>query len=263
MDDVLLSDDFEDGIWSWTDWLDSPGWVQPGGGALVLETRSADHHTAEFAGDDEFTFGALAVYCPRKDADGRCIDPSDGWSSYVIEADVNVRRQVRAPLIAGENLPAAWEVGWIFFRFQDPQHYYFMIFKTHHSRDLTQNYGGLEIGKYNCERNCGVFEISSGKETLYEINAAETPGERADFLELDRWYRYRIEVESTTNEQGEAAVLISPYIDEQYMGSVLDDGHVTPLFGGLPATPPLHEGAVGMYAEDSEVWFDNVVVRRL
>jgi hypothetical protein len=37
-----------------------------------------------------------------------------------------------------------------------------MIFKTHHARDLEEDYGGVEIGKYTCSRNCGIFGVESG-----------------------------------------------------------------------------------------------------
>jgi hypothetical protein len=71
-DDVLLADDFEDGIADWNAW-------------------------------------------GRR---GEVRRPRRGWSAYSFEVDVNVRRRIRDPLVAGLNLLAAWLIGWVFFLFQ-------------------------------------------------------------------------------------------------------------------------------------------------
>ena len=257
-DGVLFSDDFDDGLTHWIDWNDSPGWIQPQDGALVIETPAADHDEPAFDGDETFTYGALAAYCPALDEDGLCLDPTEGWGTFALEVDVNVRRQVRQAGPDGSNMPAAWEVGWLLFRFQDTRHYYFVLFKTHHLRDPDQDYGGVEIGKYNCLDDCGVFGEDSGKETLFEISAAESPGATFDYVELDRWYSYRVELEDADD-----TVHIRLWIDGEFVGEIADDGTLEALWGGDGATPPLRRGGLGLYAEDSETWFDDLTVTRL
>jgi len=257
-DGILFADDFEGGTGGWTDWNDSPGWIQPRDGSLVIETPTADHDEPAFEGDETYTFGALAAHCPVTDDEGLCLDPGEGWDSYSLEVSVNTRRQVRQAGPDGTNMPAAWEVGWLLFRFGDVRHYYFVLFKTHHLRDPDQDYGGVEIGKYNCPDDCGTFELDSGKETLFEVTAAESPGTTFDFLELDRWYRYRVEVEDV-----EDVVHVRFWIDGEFVGEIADDGTLEPLWGGDGPTPPLRTGGLGLYAEDSEAWFDDLVVERL
>jgi len=183
----LLRDDFSAGRSQWTDWHDSPGWIRVADESLVIETAVADHEVPIDSADETFTFGALAAHCPRTDEDGRCLDPADdGWEAYTFDVDANVRRQLREPGEDGTNLPASWETAWLFFRFQDTRHYYYVLFLTHHERDLDQDYGGFEIGKYNCPDDCGVFNEGSGKETLLQITAVDVDDEDRKYLAHDR-----------------------------------------------------------------------------
>lgn len=261
--DQLLLDRFDDGRDQWQDWHDSPGWIRTEAEALVIETASADHDTPAFDGDETFTYGALAAHCPLRDEDGLCLDPAVGWSDYSFDVDLELREQVRSPILEGINQPASWEAPWVFFRFQDTRHYYYLLFLTHHQRDPEADFGGFEIGKYNCPDDCGVFSVDSGKETLLQVTADDIDDVDRKYLELERPYAVRIEVSNGQTEAGRDAVTIEAFLDGERMGGIVDDGTLEPVFGGAGATPPLFTGGVGLYGEDCEAWFDDVSVRRL
>ncbi len=261
--DQLLLDHFDQGGAQWLDWHDSPGWIRTESEALVIETASADHNEPAYQGDETFTFGALAAHCPLFDADGRCLDPGDGWSEYTFDVTLEYRRGVRAVDGSGGNQAAAWEVPWLFFRFQDTRHYYYLLFLTHHLKDPSQDYGGFEIGKYNCPGDCGVFIEDSGKETLLQVTANDIEDPERRYLAPERPYRFRIRVSNVVTEAGADAVDIQAFMDDELMGGIVDDGTLEPVFGGAGPTPPLFTGGVGLYGEDCEAWFDDVSVRRL
>ena len=260
--DQLLLDHFDQGHAQWVDWHDSPGWIRTEAGDLVIETATADHNEPAFDGDETFTFGALAAHCPAVDADGRCTDPGDGWSDYTFDVDVELQRQLRDST-DGLNLPSSWEVPWVFFRFQDTRHYYYLLFLTHHLKDPASDFGGFEIGKYNCPDDCGVFTVDSGKETLLQVTADDIDDPERRYLEANRRYRFRIQVANVMTEAGAEAVDIQAFMDGELMGGIVDDGTLEPVFGGSGPTPPLFTGGVGLYGEDCEARFDDVSVRRL
>jgi hypothetical protein len=251
-----LSDDFSQGIGGWLDWHESPGWVRGDGEALILRPREADHDAPLSLGDETYTFGALAVACPEL-VRGRCATPDPAWGSVVIEATMEVREQIRPP--GAGNLPAAWEVGWLLFRFRDERAYYYVLWKTHHARAPEEDYGGVELGKYHCS-DCGLFEVDPGKETLMQRTAAEMPAALGGWLELGRVHRLRVEVRDLVRPLEGNAVEISLSIDDVPVLSLIDDGTLTPIWGGDGPTPPLFSGGVGLYAEDSEVRWDDVTV---
>ncbi len=261
--DQLLLDRFDDGRAQWRDWHDSPGWIRSDSGSLVIHTAVADHDQPAFDGDETFTYGALAAHCPLQDSEGMCLDPAIGWSDYTFDVVIEPRAQVRAPLQDGLNQPAAWEVPWVFFRFQDTRHYYYLLFLTHHAREPESDFGGFEIGKYNCPDDCGVFTVDSGKETLLQVTADDIDDIDRKYLEFGRRYAVRVEVSNGTSEAGDPAVSIQAFLDGELMGGIVDDGTLEPIFGGQGATPPLFTGGVGLYGEDCEAWFDDVSVRRL
>ena len=82
-------------------------------------------------------------------------------------------------------------------------------------------------------------------------------------MEMDRWYRIRVEVRNQPGEGGVDTVAIDAFLDGLPVGSIVDDGRLVPVFGGDGATPPLFEGGIGLYGEDCEARFDDVSVRRL
>ncbi len=257
IDEALLRDDFSAGLGRWRDWHDSPGWIRAEGDAMVIEPRAADHDEPTHPSDETYTFGALAVSCAVL-RNGLC-HQGEAWSSTTIETTMELRSQVREPGPSADNLPAAWEVGWLLFRFQDERHYYYVFWKTHHSRVPEEDWGGLEIGKYNCT-DCGLFEIDPGKETLLELPAEEMPSGLGGWLELGVPHRWTVDVVDGETEAGLDAVTIAIAIDGIPVATLLDDGTLEPIWGGDGPTPPLWDGTVGLYAEDSEVRWDDVLV---
>ncbi len=86
--------------------------VEPGGRDQVLALRP------RAATDRQTTHAALVV--------------SDrAFTDCALTARLQTRRRIR------RGVPAAWEVAWLVFRYQDPQHFYYLALKP----------GGWELGK--------------------------------------------------------------------------------------------------------------------
>ncbi len=258
---TLFFDDMQAGIGNWTDWFASPGWVWPASGTLAITPPAATHPAPLFDGDYDYTHSALAAYCPLRDSAGRCLYPTPAWANVAYEMRMNTLSQTRTATTG--NQPNAWEVGWMMFRFRDVRHYYYVHYKAHHLRDLSQDYGGIEIGKYNCSSTCGLYEQAAGQEVLWNFSAADLAGTGLSYLTLGQWYDFRVETRDVILASGRAGVRIVVYINGIKAADVVDDGTRIAYGHSAPTPPVTGGGSVTLYAEDADVRFDNVRVTQL
>jgi len=255
---ALFSEDFAGGISRWTDWYSSPGWVYNNGGQLAITPAAATHGAPYGAGDYNYTHAAIAAYCPTKTG-GLCGNGGTAWKNVAYEARVNTVRQTRTGGFGNE--PNAWEVAWIMFRFRDQRHYYYMHLKARHLRNMSQDYGGIEIGKYNCSSTCGLYEQQAGQEVIWNVTANDLRSKGITYAALNTWYDYRIETRDVTLANGKTGVNIIVKVNGIEVANVTDDGNQLGMGHSAP-TPPITGGAgsIALYSEDAAVLFDNVKV---
>ena len=85
---------------------------------------------------------------------------NNAWKDYIYTLRMNTVEQLRG------NNPNPWEVGWIIFRYQDAQNFYYFVQKTN----------GIELGRFN-------------NNTQRFMYTADTPK-----LSLNAWNTYKIAV---------------------------------------------------------------------
>ena len=243
---TLFADDFAAGLARWTDWYQSPGWIRADAGTLAITTPAATHGAPTSPIDTTYTHAAIAA------AKG-----VTSTAACVYEARVKLVRQTRTG--GAGNQPNAWEVPWVMFRFTDERHYYYVHFKAHHLRDMTQDYGGIEIGKYNTTTG-GLYEANPGQEVLWNFSAADlrARGVPFDYAANGQWYDYRIDVRDVPG-----GVNIIVKLNGVVVANVTDVGNIV-AYGHTRPTPPLPAGGtIALYCEDADVRFDNVRVTAL
>lgn len=182
---VLLQDRFEDGALNGDKWLHVWWSAEERGGRLRLSSPPP--------ADPGKTHAAL-------------VRSRQAWRNYVLTLDLHTVRQLR------RDKPNAWEVGWVWFRVQDPRRsFYYLILKPI----------GAELGKVHGPR---------GQVTLVTRSSPRFPVGRTNRVKIRVWNRsIRVWVNNV------------PLIDY---------------------TDPngIESGGIGLYEEDSHVWFDNVHV---
>ncbi len=77
------------------------------------------------------------------------------WTDYVLSVQMNTLQQLRTG-----STPNPWEVGWILFRYQDAQHFYYFIPKTN----------GIELGKFVNGTQTFLATADTPKLTLNTLN---------------------------------------------------------------------------------------------
>jgi hypothetical protein len=110
---TLFSDDFSGTLSKWQTVYNGYGTVAIQNGQLSMSpqasTSSAETHSALVAAGDT------------------------SWTNYILSVQMDTVQQLRTG-----STPNPWEVGWILFRYQDAQHFYYFIPKTN----------GIELGKF-------------------------------------------------------------------------------------------------------------------
>jgi hypothetical protein len=132
-----------------------------------------------------------------------------------MKVDMNTVQPLR------KNSPAnMWEVGWLFFRYSDTFHYYWLLVKPN----------GIELGKKDCD-NCA--DPVDGQKFLV---TKSTPS-----LKMNTWNNVKVDMIGNNIKIYWNGNLVIDYIDKSM-------------------SPKLASGSVAMYSEDAYVLYNNMNV---
>jgi len=138
------------------------------------------------------------------------------FSNFVLVADVRTDDQLRR-----RSPPNTWEVAWIFFRYSDTFHYYWVALKPN----------GIELGKKDCDHCTNPVDG--------QINLLTAP---LPTVKIGEWSQWRIE--ALNNH-------ISVYIDGNKVLDFIDSN----------MSKEGSAGKIAMYTEDAKVSFDNFFIK--
>jgi Domain of Unknown Function (DUF1080) len=208
-----IYDDFEDGIYDLDIDAISPNgkWrgIGDGYGAMGVKT--------EEDGNNVFFINPKAP--ETKNATYSSLVTSvNNFSNFELTLNIRTDKQLRL-----HDPPNSWEAGWVFFRYGDPFHYYWLVVKS----------TGVELGKKDCN-NC--IDLFRGQIFLKQL---ETPT-----LQTGKWSTWNIQV---IGNQIKVAIDGNQLID--YTDETMSD--------------KLRGGAIALYTEDADVVYDNVYVSPL
>ncbi len=147
--------------------------------------------------------------------------------------------------------PRNWETAWFMFRYTDnTHHYYFYIGRN----------GNVEIGKKDYVK-VGTNQIKTPDGKVTTVNNQDqqvflkTDGKVV--FTLQKWYKIRLIVKGYN---------IKLYIDDKLIADITDNGTTGSWLGQKvnfkPSTTML-KGKLGMYGEDSNDEYDNIIVNDL
>ncbi|WP_222424722.1 3-keto-disaccharide hydrolase [Candidatus Nitrosocosmicus arcticus] len=143
------------------------------------------------------------------------VTSTDKFCDFTMEFDINTAKQLRK-----NSPPNTWEVGWVFFRFSDTFHYYWLVVKPN----------GIELGKKDCDT---CTDPVDGQQFLV---TKSTPT-----IKMNTWNNVKID-------------MVSNHIKVYWNGNLVIDYIDTGM------SPKLASGAVSMYSEDAYVKYDNMNV---
>lgn len=161
------------------------------------------------------------------------------WTNYSVSVKMRTLKQLRTNYVPPSPLVNAWEVGWILFRYQDPNNFYYFIHK--------REWGPIEVGR-----------VANGVQTTLPIyaNVGDIPpliiGENAPF------HTYKISVKDIKDGTG-----YKTNIKIYYDGKLIADKYDYVEDQSLVKHVVIPSGKVGLYNEDARVHFDNLVVTPL
>lgn len=141
------------------------------------------------------------------------VKSTDQFCNFSMNVDMNTVQQRRV------NSPAnTWEVGWLFFRYSDTFHYYWLLVKPN----------GIELGKKDCDT---CTDPVDGQKFLV---TKSTPA-----LKMNTWNNVKID-------------MVGNNIKVYWNGNLVIDYTDTGMSSKLAS------GSVAMYSEDAYVLYDNM-----
>lgn len=208
-----IYDDFEDGIYDLHMDAISPNgkWhgVADGHGAMGVKT--------EEDGNNVFFLNPKAA--ERKNVTYSSLVRSvDNFTDFDLTLNIRTDKQLRL-----NDPPNSWEAGWVFFRYGDTFHYYWLVVKSN----------GVELGKKDCD-NC--VDPFTGQIFLKELGSPT--------LQSGDWSTWNIQV-------------IGNRIKVSIDGNQLID------YTDMTMSEKLRGGSIALYSEDADVVYDNVYIRPL
>lgn len=144
------------------------------------------------------------------------VKSKDTFCNFAMTFDINTVKQLR------KNSPAnTWEVGWLFFRYVDGTHHYYLLVKPN----------GIELGKKDCDR----CKVPVEGDQVYLVTKSSPK------LKMNTWNKAQV-------------FMVGNHIKVNWNGDVVID------YVDKTMSSKLASGSVGMYTEDAYVKFDNMVV---
>ncbi len=141
------------------------------------------------------------------------VKSTDKFCNFSMKVDMNTVKPLR------QNSPAnMWEVGWLFFRYSDTFHYYWLLVKPN----------GIELGKKDCD-SCS--DPVDGQKFLV---TKSTPA-----LKFDTWNKVKVD-------------MVGNHIKVYWNGNLVIDYKDTTM------SPKLASGNIAMYSEDAYVLYNNM-----
>jgi hypothetical protein len=208
-----IYDDFEDGIYDLDIDAISPNgkWLGVGDGYGAMGVKTDKDGNNIFFLNPKVAETKNATY-------SSLVRSVDNFTDFELKLNIRTDKQLRL------NDPAnSWEAGWVFFRYGDTFHYYWLVVKSN----------GVELGKKDCD-NC--FDPFMGQIFLKEL---ESPT-----LQTGNWSTWSIQV-------------IGNQIKVDIDGNQLID------YTDNTISEKLREGAIALYTEDADVVYDNVYITPL
>ena len=143
------------------------------------------------------------------------VKSTDKFCNFSMKVDMNTVQPLR------KNSPAnTWEVGWLFFRYSDTFHYYWLLVKPN----------GIELGKKDCDT---CTDPVDGQKFLV---TKSTPT-----LKFDTWNKVKVD-------------MIGNHIKVYWNGNLVID------YVDKTMSPKLASGNIAMYSEDAYVLYNNMDV---
>jgi hypothetical protein len=143
------------------------------------------------------------------------VKSTDQYCNFSMKVDMNTVKPLR------QNSPAnTWEVGWLFFRYSDTFHYYWLLVKPN----------GIELGKKDCD-NCS--DPVDGQKFLVTKSSPT--------LKMNTWNNVKIDMIGNNIKIYWNGNLVINYTDQTM-------------------SPKLASGSVAMYSEDAYVLYNNMNV---
>lgn len=141
------------------------------------------------------------------------VKSTDKFCNFSMKVDMNTVKPLR------KNSPAnMWEVGWLFFRYSDTFHYYWLLVKPN----------GIELGKKDCD-NC-----SNSVDGQKFLVTKSTPA-----LKYNTWNKVKVD-------------MIGNNIKVFWNGNLVID------YTDKTMSPKLTSGNIAMYSEDAYVLYNNM-----
>lgn len=143
------------------------------------------------------------------------VNSTGTYCNFVLEIDVKTVKPLRE-----DNPPNTWEVAWVFFRYTDTFHYYWIVVKPN----------GVELGKKDCDT------CSDPVDGQHYLETSENP-----ILKVGKWSHWKVEMNGNHIK-------------------ITVDGKKAIDFTDTEMSPKLASGSIAMYTEDAFVKFDNIVL---
>jgi hypothetical protein len=208
-----IYDDFDDGIYDLHMGAISPNgkWhgIADGYGAMGVET--------EADGNNVFFLNPKAAE-RKNDTYSSLVRSVNNFTDFELTLNIRTDKQLRL-----NDPPNSWEAGWVFFRYIDTFHYYWLVVKSN----------GVELGKKDCDNCVNPF---AGQIFLKEL---ESPT-----LQIGNWSTWNIQV-----------------IDNRIKVSI--DGNQLIDYTDITMSEKLRKGSIALYGEDADVVYDNVYITPL
>ena len=208
-----IYDDFEDGIYDLDNDAISPNgrWrsVWDGHGAMGVKTDDD--------GNNIFFLNPKAAE-RKNDTYSSLVRSVNNFTDFELTLNIRTDKQLRL-----NDPPNSWEAGWVFFRYGDGFHYYWLVVKSN----------GVELGKKDCDNCVDPFR---GQIFLKQL---QTPT-----LQTGKW--------STWNIQA---------IGNQIKVTI--DGNQLIDYTDNTMSKKLRGGSIALYSEDANVVYDNVYITLL
>jgi hypothetical protein len=143
------------------------------------------------------------------------VKSTDNFCNFKMKVDMNTVKQLRK-----NSPPNTWEVGWLFFRYTDTFHYYWLLVKPN----------GIELGKKDCDSCTNPVD---GQKFLV---TKSTPT-----LKLNTWNKITVDMVGNHIKVFINGNLHIDYVDKNM-------------------SPKLASGSIAMYSEDAYVLYNNMDV---
>jgi hypothetical protein len=143
------------------------------------------------------------------------VESIDNFCNFTMKVDMNTAKQLRL-----YSPPNTWEVGWLFFRYTDTFHYYWLAVKPN----------GIELGKKDCSTCTNPVD---GQKFLV---TKSTPK-----LTMNTWNKVTVD-------------MVGNHIKVYWNGNLVID------YIDRTMSPKLASGSVAMYSEDAYVLYNNMDV---